>query len=137
MREAGTLTLAAPRRPNKGLLAAGMAIAILVLLPIGVTAVNALGAGWNLAVTLLWRPLTFELLQNTLALIGCVTIACALIGTGTAWMVERTDLPGRKLWGVLAVVPLAIPAFISSYAWLSLDSVFANFGGALLVVTMS
>jgi iron(III) transport system permease protein len=61
-----------------------------------------------------------------------------VIGTGTAWLVERTDLPGRKLWGVLVVVPLAIPAFISSYAWLSLDaSLFANFWGALLVVTMA
>lgn len=130
--------VAVPRHPNTGLLAAGGGIAALVLLPIGVTAVNAVAAGWDLAVTLLWRPLTGELLTNTLLLIGCVTVACAVIGTGTAWLVERTDLPGRKLWGVLAVVPLAIPAFISSYAWLSLDSsLFANFYGALLVVTMS
>jgi len=134
----GSKLMTVTRRPNPGLLAAGGAIAILVLLPIGVTAGNAVAAGWSLAVMLLWRPLTGELLTNTLLLIGCVTVACALIGTGTAWLVERTDLPGRKLWGVLAVVPLAIPAFISSYAWLSLDSsLFSNFGGALLVVTMS
>lgn len=137
MRAASTLTMAAPRRPHAGLLAAGIVIAILVLLPIGVILGNAASAGWALAVALLWRPLTFQLLQNTLALIACVTTACALLGTGTAWLVERTDLPGRKLWGVLAVVPLAIPAFISSYAWLSLNSAFAHFGGALLVVTMS
>jgi iron(III) transport system permease protein len=125
------------RRPHPGLLAAGALIAALVLLPIGVTVANAAAAGWDLAVTLLWRPLTGELLSNTLSLIACVTVACGVIGTGTAWLVERTDLPGRKMWGVLVVVPLAIPAFISSYAWLSLNSVFANFGGALLVVTMS
>jgi iron(III) transport system permease protein len=137
MLAAGNNMVAAPRRPNVGLLAAGVVVAVLVLLPVGVTAVNAVAAGWDLAVTLLWRPLTGELLENTLLLIACVTMACAVIGTGTAWLVERTDLPGRKLWGVLAVVPLAIPAFISSYAWLSLNSVFSNFGGALLVVTMS
>jgi iron(III) transport system permease protein len=137
MLAAGRKLIAAPRRPNAGLLAAGVVIAALVLLPIGVTAVNAAAAGWQLAVALLWRPLTGELLFNTLSLIACVTVACGMIGTGTAWLVERTDLPGRKLWGVLAVVPLAIPAFISSYAWLSLNSVFANFWGALLVVTMS
>ena len=109
----------------------------LVLLPIVVTAVNADSAGWPLAVALLWRPLVGELLLNTLSLIACVTLACGIIGTAAAWAVERTDLPGRRLWAVLAVVPLAIPAFISSYAWLSLNSAFATFGGALLVVTMS
>lgn len=128
---------AVPRRPNKGLLVAGVIVAALVLLPIGVTVINATTAGWARAVTLLWRPLTGELLFNTLSLIACVTVSCGVIGTGSAWLVERTDLPGRKLWGVLAVVPLAIPAFISSYAWLSLNSAFAHFGGALLVVTMS
>ena len=99
----------------------------LVLLPIVVTAVNADAAGWPLAVALLWRPLVGELLLNTLALIACVTAACGIIGTAAAWAVERTDLPGRRFWAVLAVVPLAIPAFISSYAWLSLNSAFATF----------
>ena len=127
----------ARKRPNAILLAAGGAVSALVLLPIGVTAFNAAAAGWQLAVMLLWRPLTGELLFNTLSLIACVTTACGLIGTAAAWAVERTDLPGRRLWGVLAVVPLAIPAFISSYAWLSLNSALAGFGGALLVVTMS
>ena len=128
---------AAPRRPHAALLAAGAAVAALVLLPIGVTAQNAASAGWQLAVALLWRPLTGELLFNTLALVACVSLACGLIGTAAAWAVERTDLPGRRFWAVLAVVPLAVPAFISSYGWLSLNAAFAGFGGALLVVTMS
>lgn len=137
MRAAGNPNMVAVRRPSPGLLAVGALAAALVLVPIGVTVANATDAGWGRAVALLWRPLTGELLFNSLALIACVTAACAIIGTGTAWLVERTDLPGRRLWGVLAVVPLAIPAFISSYAWLSLNSVFSGFGGALLVVTMS
>ena len=137
MRTADDRVEATPKRPNPGLLVAGAAVSALVLLPIVVTAANAEAAGWQLAVALLWRPLVGELLLNTLSLIACVTAACAIIGTAAAWAVERSDLPGRRLWGVLVVVPLAIPAFISSYAWLSLNSAFATFGGALLVVTMS
>ena len=45
---------------------------------------------------------------------------CAIIGTATAWLVERTDLPGRRIWAVLLVVPLAIPDFVVSFGWSSL-----------------
>ena len=34
---------------------------------------------------------------------------CAVIGTLAAWCVERTDLPGRRIWAVLVVLPLAHP----------------------------
>jgi iron(III) transport system permease protein len=49
--------------------------------------------------------------------------------------VERTTLPGRRWWRVLVVVPLAIPPFITSYAWVSLSLSLQDFSGALLVVT--
>ncbi len=98
-------------------------------------AVQALGVGLHSAGRLLFRPLVGELLLNTLAIAIATALASAAVGTAAAWFVERTDLPGKRLWGVLAVVPLAIPAFISSYAWVSLSAGFQDFGGALLVVT--
>ncbi len=125
------------RLPNPALLAAGCIASLLVLLPLAVTMADAASAGWDLAVGLLWRPLVGTLLLNTLLLIACTTTLCAVIGTATAWAVERTDLPGRKIWAVLAVTPLAIPPFITSYAWISLDPNLENFLGALLVVTVS
>ena len=107
----------------------------LVLVPIGLTIANACAGGWRLAVSLLWRPLVGELLFNTLALIVVVCVLCAGIGTLLAWLIERTDLPGRSIWAPLAVVPLTIPAFVSSYTWLSISPAFAAFDGAVLVVT--
>ncbi|MDR3522008.1 MAG: iron ABC transporter permease [Acidocella sp.] len=125
------------RRPSAGLLAACCVASGLVLLPLGVTAWNAANVGWSTALALLWRPLVGELLTNTLRLIACATICCGVIGTAIAWFIERTDLPGRRIWAVLAVVPLAIPPFITSYAWISLNPNLADFSGALLVVTVS
>jgi iron(III) transport system permease protein len=119
------------------LLAACCLASGLVLLPLAVTVANAVGAGLATATALLWRPLVGELLENTLLLIGCTVAACAVIGTAAAWAVERTDLPGRRAWAVLAVVPLAIPPFITSYAWVSLEPGLADFSGAFLVVTVS
>src|SRR5690606_9723185 len=52
----------------------------------------------------------------------------ALIGLAVAWCVERSDLPGRHWWRVAAGLPLAVPAFVSSYAWSSLGLAFQNLG---------
>jgi iron(III) transport system permease protein len=108
-----------------------------VLLPLGVTVWNAAAAGWDIASTLLWRPLTGFLLFNTLRLIICAGLSTGILGTLLAWAVERTDLRGRGTWAILAVVPLAIPPFITSYAWVSLSPALENFAGALLVVTVA
>jgi iron(III) transport system permease protein len=127
----------AARRPSAWLLAACCGAAGLVLLPLGVTVWNAADAGWDRAAALLWRPLTGFLLFNTLRLIACAVISTGLVGTALAWAVERTDLRGKRVWSVLAVVPLAIPPFITSYAWVSLSPGLEDFWGALLVVTVA
>jgi iron(III) transport system permease protein len=124
-------------KPPIGLLAAGCLAAGLVLLPVGVTLANAAGAGLDMASDLLLRGLVTQLLINTLLLIVCAALSCGVIGVMAAWFVERTDLPLRRLWAVLVVVPLAIPAFISSFAWISLSPRLEDFNGALLVVTCS
>lgn len=123
------------KRPPVGLVAAAAVGALLVLLPLGSIAIQALRVGMQSAGHLLFRPVVGELLVHTLSIAGATAFTCALVGTAAAWFVERTNLPARRLWAVLAVVPLAIPAFISSYAWVSLSPALQNFSGALLVVT--
>ena len=122
-------------RPPAPLIAAALLPAALVLLPIAYTLVQATGVSARDAVDLLVRPLVGRLLANTIGLVVAASLTCALVGTAAAWLVERTDLPGRRVWAVLAAAPLAIPAFISSYAWVSLSNGLQDFGGALLVVS--
>lgn len=86
---------------------------------------------------LIWRSLTRTLLWNTVRLVVVVTILSAVIGTLTAWCVERTDLPGRHLWAVLVVVPFAIPDFVVSFSWASLSNWVHGFRGAVLVMTLA
>ncbi|HET9872199.1 MAG TPA: iron ABC transporter permease [Propionibacteriaceae bacterium] len=86
---------------------------------------------------LVWRARIGELLWNTVRLaVGCMA-ACAVIGTAAAWIVERSALPGRRVWHVLLVAPLAIPAFVNSFAWVSVIPSASGYWGALLVVTLS
>ena len=119
------------------LLAASVVGPLLVLLPLGFTVYEAAHASGSEIIDLLLRPLVGELLANTVSLALATVAAAAVIGTGAAWLVERTDLPGRRIWGVLAAVPLAVPPFVSSYAWVSLSPALQDFAGACLVVSCS
>ena len=122
-------------RPSVPLVLAALLPPLLVVLPIAYTLGSALQISPADAVDVLWRPLVGTLLLNTLMLVVATTLTCAVIGTATAWCVERTQVPGRRLWAGLAAVPLAIPAFVTSFAWISLSPLFQDFAGALLVVT--
>lgn len=107
---------------------------MLVFVPLAMTLWRAVDFGWTAAVELLWRPIILSLATNTLAITLTAPLVCAVLGTACAWCIERTDLPGRRAWGVLVAIPLAIPPFITSYAWVSISNSLQDFTGALLVV---
>ena len=62
---------------------------------------------------------------------------CVVLGVGAAWLVERTDLPGRAFWRPLFVAPLAVPAFVNSYAWVSVIPSLHGLWAGVLVATLS
>jgi iron(III) transport system permease protein len=123
------------KRTPRGLLAAAGLCALLVLMPLAFTIYRATTFGWNDSIELIFRPLVGELLVNTLEITVSATLIAAILGTATAWFIERTRLPGKRLWAGLTVAPLAMPAFITSYAWVSLSLDLQDFAGALLVIT--
>ena len=69
------------------------------------------------------------MLLEALAVPPAVALAVTL-----AWLTERTDLPLARMWSWLAVVPLAIPAFVHSYAW---DGLFPWLRGLWPAVAIS
>ncbi|WP_009917572.1 ABC transporter permease, partial [Burkholderia humptydooensis] len=121
----------------RALVAAAALGPLAVLLPIAFTAYRAAGLGANDMSELLFRPIVGELLGNTLAITLAATLACAVLGTAVAWLVERTDLPARKGWAALAAAPLAVPPFVTSYAWVSISLDLQDFLGALIVLASS
>jgi iron(III) transport system permease protein len=134
----GVSTLPEPRsrkRAPRGLLVAAGLCALLVLMPLAFTVYRAVTFGWDDAIELIFRPLVGELLINTLSITVSATLVSAVVGTAAAWFIERTRLPGRRFWAALTVAPLAMPAFITSYAWVSLSLDLQDFAGALLVIS--
>ncbi|MBP1127467.1 MULTISPECIES: iron ABC transporter permease [Pseudomonas] len=125
------------KRPSIWLLLPVLLLVGLSLLPLVYVGLKAWQAGWAQALHLLWRPYVFGLLRNTLALMVGVTLACGVIGLSLAWLLERSNLPGRRIWGVILCLPFAVPAFVSSFTWVSLSANFEGLGGAILVMTLS
>jgi iron(III) transport system permease protein len=120
-----------------GLLVLSILVAAVLLVPLAFLLIEAAGAGVRQVASLVDRQLTEQLLWNTIRLSVVVTALCAVIGTGAAWLTERTNLPGRRVWAVLLVVPLAIPDFVVSFGWASISTHVAGFRGAVLVMTLS
>ena len=66
----------------------------------------------------LWGPL-----KNSLV-VGLFTVLVSVpLGSVLGWLVVRSDLPGKKLIGMLVVIPYMIPSWCKALAWLA---VFRN-----------
>ena len=66
----------------------------------------------------LWGPL-----KNSLV-VGLFTVLVSVpLGSVLGWLIVRSDLPGKKLIGMLVVIPYMIPSWCKALAWLA---VFRN-----------
>jgi iron(III) transport system permease protein len=119
------------------LLLLAAAVALLALAPVGFLLDQSLATGWDEAERLLFRSFVGHLLVNTTTLVAVGTVACAILGVAVAWAVERTDLPGRRAWAVLAALPITVPAFVTSYSWVSITPAVQGFWGAAGIVTLA
>jgi iron(III) transport system permease protein len=111
-------------------------IALVLLLPLGLLALEASGAGASEIERVLLRERSLVLLVHTVALALLVTFAAALLGVAGAWCTERTMLAGRRTWTVLLVLPVAIPDFVAGYAWHSIAPTMDSLAAATLIMTL-
>ncbi|MDQ0767863.1 iron(III) transport system permease protein [Pseudarthrobacter defluvii] len=112
-------------------------IALFSLVPLGYVAYMTVATGWDTAVGLILRPRVGELLLNTLLLMAATIPLCLLLGVAGAWLVERTKLRGHRIWAVLLAAPLAVPAFVNSYAWVSAIPSLGGLWSGILISTLS
>ena len=72
----------------------------------------------QMAKATLWGPL-----KNSLVC-GFFTVLISVpLGSILGWLIARTDIPGKKLLGMLVVIPYMIPSWCKSLSWLA---VFRN-----------
>ncbi len=95
-------------------------IALAMLLPPAYLVYRAGGAGLAESIDLLARVRTARILWNSFLLVACVTTLSVAVALPLAWLTERTDLPGRRVWTVLAMMPLVVPSYVGGFALIAM-----------------
>ena len=83
-------------------------------LPLTYLVVRTLGAG-DEAWELLFRMRVLETLGRAVLLALAVAGGCIVLAVPLAWLTVRTDLPFRRVWSVLTVLPLVIPSYVGGF----------------------
>ncbi len=73
-----------------------------------------------------------DMVLTTLFLVGVSATLATILGTGLAWLVTAYAFKGRSVLVWALALPLAIPAYVSAYAWGDFLGV-RGFGVAVLV----
>ena len=89
-----------PRRPGTVTAAVVAVLVALTFVPLGYVGWAFVTTGPVRAAELIFRPRVGELLVNTVGLVVVTVPICVALGVGAAWLVERTDVPGRALWQI-------------------------------------
>ncbi|MDP2235602.1 MAG: iron ABC transporter permease [Bacteroidales bacterium] len=58
-----------------------------------------------------------QYIRNTLILAVGVSIISLIFGVNLAWLISNFDFPGRNFFDWALIMPIAIPAYISGFAW--------------------
>lgn len=112
-------------------------VAVIVLLPVVITIFQAFHGGVSAAETSIRASSSLTLLLHTALVALVATPICGVFGVGAAWLVERTRVPGRRLWALLVVAPLVMPLFVTSYAYATLGTSLTGFAGAVGIIGFS
>ena len=126
------------------------AVAVVFAVPFGSLVLEALGESSGT-----WDAVTGDdvvgPLRRTILLAAVVTVLATVVGVAMAWCCARTDVPGRRVLRVAAVLPLVIPSFVAAQSlvsafspgglleqalgWTALPDV-RGFDGAVIVLTL-
>lgn len=110
---------------------------VLSLLPLAYVLLRTFQIGVGSLVDLTARPRTLELILNSLTLTFAVCLTAVAVGTIQAWATSRSDLKLKRVFQIVAVLPLAIPSYVLAYAWLAFNQNFDGFFGSWLVLSIS
>src|SRR5262249_55798174 len=61
-----------------------------------------------------------RLFSNSLQFATGAAVLSLVVGTGLAWMNERTNTPFKSLFFALAIIPLVIPGILFTVSWIML-----------------
>jgi len=152
--ESGFATIPPNDRPSRrsmsrglaesALPATGVVVGIMLIIgPILATVVrsalywdaNGPGLSWRNFTGLFADPRFYQAAGNTIICgIGATVISCGL-GLSLAWVVSRTDMPGRRWFEVFNLVPFFLSPYVGAISWVYLAAPHSGILSKLLADT--
>ncbi len=77
-----------------------------------------------------WTTTGPHYLAGTLFLCASVAVCASAFGAGAAALIALADFPGRRILSIGLALPLAMPAYVSAYAY---GDLFGPFGGLAML----
>ena len=100
---------------------AGLLLVVLVVYPLSKVVSQSFTFDQRFSLANYARALSqrgnFLALRHSLEISLVSTIGATILGTFLAWLIGRTDLPGRGFFRTAFVLPFIIPPFIGALAW--------------------
>jgi iron(III) transport system permease protein len=100
-------------------------LAVMVIYPAGIL-LNESVRGPGGEFTLRWfeqaylSARNFRALTNTLIIATGAALVATIFGSALAWVVVRTNVPGRKIIQIGAIIPFILTSFVGALAWILL-----------------
>lgn len=99
--------------------AGAVLIILLTASPLAALVISVFTGGVK-AVSILADSSILWLIARTMLLAALATLWAMILGLPPAWILTRTDLPGRRMLLAVAVLPLAIPPYIGAFTYITL-----------------
>jgi iron(III) transport system permease protein len=125
-------------KPGSPILQISAVLALgVVAIPIFYLLQRSLSSESSVFAEILLRPKTLEILLTSISLTLSVSILATVLGVLIAWSLHFLPLPGAGYLRALAILPMAIPSYVLTYSWLSLELFTGGFLPALMILTLS
>jgi iron(III) transport system permease protein len=128
--------MSSTRQVPKSLLVPAVVSAVFSVIPLWYLLDTAFGSGFNAVVDEIFRESTLNLVIRSVLLTACVTVASAIVGTFAGWVLALSGIRPRGLLLVMLSLSLAIPSYLSAFAWISWLPWLNGFWGAFIVLTL-
>ncbi|MBK8460651.1 MAG: iron ABC transporter permease [Micropruina sp.] len=132
--------MAAVRRPE--LLLGALLAAAVSLIPGVYLIIRAGEAGWDRILAEVFTARVGAMTWRSIALMVVVWLFSTLLGVSAALLVTRTNVPGRRAFGILLALPLAVPSYVAAYTWVAVADLwnptgrFDGFWAAAIVLSL-
>ncbi len=115
----GTLWRSRVMGPGPAAVAGTALIILLTASPLAALLISVFAGGIK-AFSILVDSSILLLIGRTMLLAALATLWAMILGLPPAWILTRTDLPGRRVLLAVAVLPLAIPPYIGAFTYITL-----------------